>query len=448
MEFTREVVVPAAPRSLDGYCHSCLITSAGRRLERLLGNIGSLVEEAEGRHITNHHLLAHLKALASGMYRGRFALEVTDLDDASNAVGHDGGGGGGDAAVAVTVVGQRSLALRSSFNSAKRYRATSLILGGGGDDGMERLAAAVDELESLTREYTREFILLVQGYPRKVQRPVRTTLYMDRCVRREGAHRRLPDAARAGRRRAVPEHTRGRRRQEVREDHPREARLRRRARSRPLRAHRVVRDAGRRAPGRPPGPDHVGERRAGVPRRRAPHPRRAAILGGAVPARVRGSLARRRVVLERASVVPERARRREQAPLHVPRRRPRPARHGGASGAPPPAAGGVLVLLQGVRVRRRRPAGLPSDRGGRAGDLRAPGAHVPRRQGARHAARGQLRRQVLAQGALRHCQVQAPAVPRRRAARAPARARPAAIGRILPEPAQVHRAGRVQRRSC
>ncbi|XP_025813518.1 uncharacterized protein LOC112890865 [Panicum hallii] len=155
MEFTREVVVPAAPRSLDGYCHSCLITSAGRRLERLLGNIGSLVEEAEGRHITNHHLLAHLKALASGMYRGRFALEVTDLDDASNAVGHDGGGGGGDAAVAVTVVGQRSLALRSSFNSAKRYRATSLILGGGGDDGMERLAAAVDELESLTREYTR-----------------------------------------------------------------------------------------------------------------------------------------------------------------------------------------------------------------------------------------------------------------------------------------------------
>jgi hypothetical protein len=59
-------------------------------------------------------------------------------------------------------------------------------LGGGGgagdDDGAERLAAAVEDLESLTRDYMREFIMLVQGYPRKVDRPVRTTLYMDRCV--------------------------------------------------------------------------------------------------------------------------------------------------------------------------------------------------------------------------------------------------------------------------
>jgi len=198
MEFTKEVVVPAALSEILGRIFSFLFDTFGRqapgardahrrRLEQLLGNIGSMVEEAEGRHITNQQLLAHLKALTVGMYRGRFALEVTDLDDVSNA---DGEGADDDdatdAATAAAAVGKRSLSLRSSFNKAKRSRVTRLILGGGGgagdDDGAERLAAAVEDLESLTRDYMREFIMLVQGYPRKVDRPVRTTLYMDRCV--------------------------------------------------------------------------------------------------------------------------------------------------------------------------------------------------------------------------------------------------------------------------
>jgi hypothetical protein len=68
MEFTKEVVVPAALSEILGRIFSFLFDnfpsrpSPGawgahrRRLERLLANIGSMVEEAEGRHITNQQL--------------------------------------------------------------------------------------------------------------------------------------------------------------------------------------------------------------------------------------------------------------------------------------------------------------------------------------------------------------------------------------------------------
>jgi hypothetical protein len=207
MDFTREVVVPAALSEILGRIFGFLFDSFPRpsppgarelhrqRLERLLGNIGSMVEEAEGRHITNQQLLSHLKALTVGMYRGRFALEVSDLDDVRNAAGIEDDDDDGDEGetTAAAAAGKRSFTLcLSSFNKAKRSRVTRMILGGGGgggrdggagdDGGTERLAAVVEELESLTRDYMREFILLVQGYPRKVDRPVTTTLYMDRCV--------------------------------------------------------------------------------------------------------------------------------------------------------------------------------------------------------------------------------------------------------------------------
>ncbi|CAL5049996.1 unnamed protein product [Urochloa decumbens] len=200
MDFTKDVVVPAALSEILSRIFSFLFDNLAtrpapgardahrRRLEQLLGNIGSMVEEAEGRHITNHQLLSHLKSLTAGMYRGRFALEVTDLDDA-NAAADDPDDADNDSTDAAA--GKRSFALCSSFsNKAKRSRVARLILSAGaggrnaaaGGDGTERLAAVVEELEGLTRDYMREFIMLVQGYPRKVHRPVTTTLYMDRCV--------------------------------------------------------------------------------------------------------------------------------------------------------------------------------------------------------------------------------------------------------------------------
>ncbi|KAM0863269.1 hypothetical protein ACQ4PT_044711 [Festuca glaucescens] len=171
MEFAKEVVLPAALSELLARLFSFALDNFPRlggrgsgdahrrRLERLLASIGGTVEEAEGRHITNDHLLSHLKALTAGMYRARFALEATDVD-----VGNR----------------RRSLALSPPFNSAKRLRVASLVFGR--DNHGEKLAVAIEDLESLTRDCMREFVMLVQGYPRRVRRPVATTLYMDRRV--------------------------------------------------------------------------------------------------------------------------------------------------------------------------------------------------------------------------------------------------------------------------
>ncbi|XP_037467197.1 uncharacterized protein LOC119339151 [Triticum dicoccoides] len=164
MDFAKEVVAQAALSEILGRIFSSLLdglrlpTDRGardahrRRLERLLGSIGSMVEEAEGRHINNHQLLGHLKVLTEGMYRARFALEAADLDDAHDADATDDNGNR-----------RRSLTLLSPFNRAKRSRITSLIWGAGAGAGdndggsMQRLAAASEELEELTRDCTREF---------------------------------------------------------------------------------------------------------------------------------------------------------------------------------------------------------------------------------------------------------------------------------------------------
>jgi hypothetical protein len=130
--------------------------------------------------------------------------------------------------------------VRALINAAKRARLTSLILRGGGADGVttERLANVVEELKTLTRDYMREFIMLVKGYPRRVHRPVATTPYMDRCV--FGRHVEKERIVNFLLQRAVPERAGRRRRQEGGQDHAGEARVRRRARAGPLRARRVV----------------------------------------------------------------------------------------------------------------------------------------------------------------------------------------------------------------
>ncbi|EMS62717.1 Disease resistance protein RGA2 [Triticum urartu] len=150
MDFAKEVVLPAALSELLSRLFSFALgnfprlTSRGeahrRRLERLLLTIGGTVEEAEGRHITNDHLLSQLKELTDGMYRGRFALEETDLDVAMDD--NDD-----------VVDRRRSFALCSPFNGAKRLRVTGMVFGR--DNHGDKLEAAIEDLESLTRDCMR-----------------------------------------------------------------------------------------------------------------------------------------------------------------------------------------------------------------------------------------------------------------------------------------------------
>ncbi|TVU11229.1 hypothetical protein EJB05_44802, partial [Eragrostis curvula] len=181
MEFTMEVLASAVVSDIVGRVISCvidnLLSSRGRardehrkQLELLLLDISGKVEEAEGRHITNLSLLAQLQAVTDAMHRGRFALELADLDD-------------DDADSEEATTGKRKLAaLPSPLNAAvKRAR---LILGGGAT-AEKRLGAVVEKLEALTRDHMRSFIKMVKGYPRRrnnVPQQFTTTLFMDRRV--------------------------------------------------------------------------------------------------------------------------------------------------------------------------------------------------------------------------------------------------------------------------
>ncbi|GJN26341.1 hypothetical protein PR202_gb14266 [Eleusine coracana subsp. coracana] len=93
-----------------------------------------MVEEAEGRAITNLHLFDHLKALIDALYRGRFMLEAAELDDVvkNAAMPMMGGDGAGDHSLVTTTGNKRKFALCSPLNAAKRAR---VILVGGRDDG-------------------------------------------------------------------------------------------------------------------------------------------------------------------------------------------------------------------------------------------------------------------------------------------------------------------------
>ncbi|KAF8772797.1 hypothetical protein HU200_005386 [Digitaria exilis] len=196
MDLVWEVVVNAAACDIAGRIFSYAVDnflrpspSSGReahrrRLDLLLGSIASAVEEAQGRDITkNLNLLAQLQVLNDAMYRGRFALEFDDIDKICATIIGDEDVAEDSTPPVNATAGKRKLALRAvPFNAAKCAR---LILRGGDVAATEeRLAVVTEELEALTGDYLRDFILLVQGYPRrnKVQWSVTTTMFIDQCV--------------------------------------------------------------------------------------------------------------------------------------------------------------------------------------------------------------------------------------------------------------------------
>ncbi|TVU11247.1 hypothetical protein EJB05_44820, partial [Eragrostis curvula] len=171
MEFTMEVVAGAVASEIVGRIFSCvidnLLSSRGRARDahRQRLDIYGKVEEAEGRHITNLSLLDELQVVTDAMHRGRFALEVADLNDDADVAAEE---------EAITTGKRKLAAHRSPLNVVKRSSLTT----------EKRLAAVVEELEALTRDHMRSFIELVKEYPRRnnVPRPLTTTLFMDRCV--------------------------------------------------------------------------------------------------------------------------------------------------------------------------------------------------------------------------------------------------------------------------
>lgn len=97
-------------RAMDNFLGS---SSAHRlHLEQLLYSISSAVAEAEGRDITNNlDLLAQLQVFHDVKYRGRYALECSELEDIVKNVAminNDDDDAEDDDSLAVTSTGKRS----------------------------------------------------------------------------------------------------------------------------------------------------------------------------------------------------------------------------------------------------------------------------------------------------------------------------------------------------
>ncbi|XP_044985051.1 uncharacterized protein LOC123452465 [Hordeum vulgare subsp. vulgare] len=149
-----------------------------RRLERVLLRMHTVVEEAEGRHITNRGMLRQLKALIEGMYLGYYMVDrlrvqslglgVESVED--NEVSHE----------------IQPFAV-PTFNTAKRLRfavAASITKNAPeafGTGSTTKLKSVLECLEAYTADM-REFVMLLGSCPRLSRRPYDAYLHMDKCM--------------------------------------------------------------------------------------------------------------------------------------------------------------------------------------------------------------------------------------------------------------------------
>ncbi|KAG0528862.1 hypothetical protein BDA96_05G049000 [Sorghum bicolor] len=152
------------------FCDRTLNEGDHRRLEQLLLRIHTIVEEAEGRRITNRGMLLQLKMLMKGMYQGHYMLDRFKVQHAEEG----------------KIEGQgshrsRSFAM-STLTAAKRLRFASattkdtLVAFGTGS-----LKGVLDSLEAKIQDM-RGFVILLGSCPRLPRQMYCTYLFMDKCM--------------------------------------------------------------------------------------------------------------------------------------------------------------------------------------------------------------------------------------------------------------------------
>ncbi|CAL5080067.1 unnamed protein product [Urochloa decumbens] len=173
-----EIIVSAIIGELFGRSVSFLIEACSKRMESppsepesleslrlLLLRIGAVVEDAEGRRITNQAMLQQLNTLRHELQRGHFTLDTFrchahERDKQAQPAGHESGQ-------------PHSFAL-SRFNPAKRL----CICSGERSKDLQRVIAS---LETSIQNAT-EFILLSGRYPRLTRQPYSMYLLIDKCM--------------------------------------------------------------------------------------------------------------------------------------------------------------------------------------------------------------------------------------------------------------------------
>ncbi|XP_037482761.1 uncharacterized protein LOC119361734 [Triticum dicoccoides] len=129
-----------------------------KRLRHLLMRVGTVVEEADGRYITNSGMLAQLKMLSEAMYEGYRVLDTLMYRALLNSAGFD------------------EVSSNDSFNSHLCLIKRSRRMANGAtclesDDALESLEAAAANMA--------EFVMLLGGCERMSRRPYDTYLYTD-----------------------------------------------------------------------------------------------------------------------------------------------------------------------------------------------------------------------------------------------------------------------------
>ncbi|CAL5080084.1 unnamed protein product [Urochloa decumbens] len=173
-----EVIISAIIGEILSRSVSFLIEACSKRMEPppsepesleslrlLLLRLGAVVEDAEGRSITNQPMLQQLSTLRHELQRGHFTLDTFrchahELNKAP-PVDHESG--------------QHSFAL-SRFNPAKRL----CICSGSGERSRD-LQRVIASLETSIQNAT-EFILLSGRYPRLTRQPYSMYLLVDKCM--------------------------------------------------------------------------------------------------------------------------------------------------------------------------------------------------------------------------------------------------------------------------
>ncbi|CAM0885113.1 unnamed protein product [Alopecurus aequalis] len=151
---------------LMGRCSSQESATAKlQKISRMLVRIHSVVEEAKGRHITNHVALDWLSDLDDGVWEGRYLLDTvgsreTDQDE--------------DACEEV-----QPFSL-SSFNPAKRVRVAASTVKcklSRQDAGVDEIDRVLESLQGMSGDL-QEFMMLLQSYKR-IRRPLATRIFVD-----------------------------------------------------------------------------------------------------------------------------------------------------------------------------------------------------------------------------------------------------------------------------
>uniref|UniRef100_A0A453GF06 Disease resistance N-terminal domain-containing protein n=2 Tax=Aegilops tauschii TaxID=37682 RepID=A0A453GF06_AEGTS len=154
-----------------------------QRLQRVVQRIDTVVEEAEGRRITNQGMLRQLKTLRQGMYRGRYILDALRFQAAledEEEVSHS--------LTAVLLSESSSLAKRLRFSgaagggSSSNRDAAALLMSGANNKIREELQRMVSSLEDTMDAGMKEFLLFLESYPRVLRQPHAAYLFLENCM--------------------------------------------------------------------------------------------------------------------------------------------------------------------------------------------------------------------------------------------------------------------------